>query len=203
MAGTWKNKHLHISVFLDFCHMHAVTPSEPTTYDVLAFLVYLTTRLRALGFVFNYFSSVKTRFTSVTGIAGPFDSYHIKILMKGAKKSMSHQVSCAFPLSPKDLHKIINFIRVLGSEGLVFEVALLFGYLTWVCQSNLVSLASDKPDPHTLLVKHVTRLAASVLVFPYYKDPFLRPTCPFVLLACLALLSVLPSVCLDLVCCLP
>ena len=39
-----------------------------------------------------------------------------------------------------------------------------------VRQSNLVSLATDKPGPHTLLVKHVTRIAASLLLcFPTTK----------------------------------
>ena len=148
-TGTWKNKCLHVTVFLSFCREHEVDPLHPTEYDILAFLIHLTTRLRAPGSVFNYFSSVKTWFSGITGSSSLFDSYHVKTLKKGVTKLLNHTVNRVVLLSPKDLSKVVHLLWNAGSDNVVFIVALLLTYLTLVRQSNVVSLTSDVLGPHT------------------------------------------------------
>ena len=148
--GTWWNKQLHVAVYVRFCKSHEVDPLTPPLYDVLSFVVHLSIRLKAPGSVFNYLSSVKTWFTASTGSPDHFDSHHVKILKKGVTNSLNHQVARAFPLSPAELTKIVQFIRDFGIDTLVYAVAILFGYLTLVRQSNLVSLSIDKTGPPTI-----------------------------------------------------
>ena len=83
--GTGRNKRLHISVYISFCKQHDVVPLDPSLYDVMAFITYLSTRLKAPGSVFNYFSSVKTWFSSIKGAAPLFESYHVQVLKRGVK----------------------------------------------------------------------------------------------------------------------
>ena len=65
--GTWKNKRLQVSIFLNFCQAHEVDPESPMLYDVMALVIHLMNRLQAPGSVANYFSLVKMWFTAVTG----------------------------------------------------------------------------------------------------------------------------------------
>ena len=123
-SGTWKNKRLHVAVFLSFCREHEVDPLHPTDYDILAFLIHLTNRLRAPGSVFNYFSSIMTCFSGVTDSSSLFESYHVKVLKKGVTKMLNHTVTRA--LCPKDLYKIIQLLWKAGSDSVVYIVALLF-----------------------------------------------------------------------------
>ena len=150
--------------------MHGVEPLAPSLYDILSFVLHLSTRLKAPGSVSNYLSSVKTWFTASTGSTGHFDSHHVKILKKGITNTLNHQVLRAFHLMPSQLFKIVQFIKDLGVDALVYAVSLIFGYLTLVRQSNLVSLALDKIGPHTLLASQVTVTTNAITVsFPTVK----------------------------------
>ena len=67
----------------------------------------------------NYFSSVKTCFTALTGAPGYFDSYHVKLIKKRVPKALQHEVSRAYPLPPEDLTKIIQwfFLKQFWCRG--------------------------------------------------------------------------------------
>lgn len=162
--GTWRNKKIHLRVYLAFCGTHQVDPLNPTQYDVLSFLLHLASRLKAPGSVFNYFSSVKTWFASETGAAPLFESYHVRVLKRGIKKNTTHVVTRALPLAPDDLKRIVCFLGHLGPDAYVFVAALLIGYLTMCRQSNLVCPSIDTVGPHTLLFHHVHVLPSALRV---------------------------------------
>ena len=65
--GTWKNKRLHLLVYVAFCHEHCVNPLNPSTYNIVAFLVHQTFWLKPLESIYNYFSLVMTWFASIKG----------------------------------------------------------------------------------------------------------------------------------------
>lgn len=153
--NTWRNKALHVRVYLSFAQAHAFDPLAPTLYDILALLVHLDTRLRSPGAVLNYFSGVKTWLETMTGETAIFNSYQVKTLKRSITKNSNHIVTRARPLTPLEFKDLIVFLSGLGSDTRPVVVALIIAYLTLLRQSNIASLSSTSIGPHTLRFEDV------------------------------------------------
>ena len=83
-ARMWHNKMTHIKRYLHFCGKIAVSPFTPSVYDLLSFLLYLSSILRSPRAVLNYFSSVKIWVCATPGEHQSFFAHEIAVMKKAS-----------------------------------------------------------------------------------------------------------------------
>ena len=76
---TWKNKASYLRHYRHFCDTHGISVLFPIVYDLLSFLLYLSTVLKSPGVVFNYFSTVKLWVTSCSGDSSAFSAHEMMV----------------------------------------------------------------------------------------------------------------------------
>ena len=152
--GSLAPRTYHIKAYLQFCARHQVSPFSPGVYDVLSFLLFLTSFLKSPGAALNYFSSIKLWLSSCFEGKSPFDAPEVKTLKKGLVKVSPHIVVQASPIVSVDLKRIIQFLASSRPVPRVSIASFIIAYLTLLMQSDLLSSASG-PGPHMLLARVV------------------------------------------------
>ena len=184
--ATWRNKQTHVTRLEEFCGLHSLNPLRLQEYDVLAFIVFLRTKLKSPGAVLNYLSSARTWCLAATGAVLQFDTYKVSVMKKGLPRVMHHVPSPVPALLPDQLKHMVAVLDELGSAALPVKALLLLGYFSALRQSNLlgthVILTEDviyTPDSLTIRVRSsktiTSKLKQVSLHIPCIKC---SPCCP-------------------------
>ena len=144
---------------------HDSDPLNPTTYDIMSFVISLRNQLKAPGSVCNYLSGARTWVASVQGEAKVFDTYQVGVLKRGTPAYMKHTPLQAAPITAVILKKLINSLTQQGDSTLVIRSAFLIAFFTMLRQSNLFS-SSCKTDSlsHVLLRKNIILVKEGLLI---------------------------------------
>lgn len=161
---TWQNKALHIKKYIAFCTSHNVSPLLPSVYDLLSFLLFLSTLLSSPGAVMNYFSSVKLWVTAAPGSHPQFAAPELNVMKRAIFKSSKHVPNPPPSVPPDQFRLIISHLVSLNPTPYAHIVALLIAYLTLMRQSNLLSRDPHAPGPHVLRFADVRLRRKELLV---------------------------------------
>ena len=157
--ATWKNKAVHLTKLVQFCELHKLDPLRLREYDVLAYIVFLKTKLKSPGAALNYLSTARTWLLAVSGKAKQFDTYKVSVMKKGLPRVMKHEPSPTPALLPDQLRYMVEVLDQLGPAALPAKALLLIGYFSALRQSNLlgshVILTRDVLYTPTELTIHV------------------------------------------------
>ena len=126
----------------------------PSVYDLLSFLLHLSSILRSPGAVLNYFSSIKIWVCTMPGEHQSFLAHKIAVMKKGILKSAVHVPSPAPGISPSEFLAVIDYLHHASPVPWVIVLALLLAYLMMLRQSNFVQTTSS-PGPHVLMFDDV------------------------------------------------
>ena len=120
-------------------------------YDLLSFLLYLKDKLKSMGAIMNYFSTVKIWVTAGPGVSSSFDASQLVTMKKGLVKNSCHIPNKAASISPQDFRQIIAFLVNLDPCPHVLVVGLLLTYFTLERKSNIVmTTMSLTISPHVI-----------------------------------------------------
>ena len=113
----------------------------------------------------NYFSLVKTWVCSHNPQELAFHAYEIKLMKRAIFKCSEHIPKQAPPITPQQFTAIIHFLTALNPPPRVLITALLVGYLTMLCQSNLVCHSiNPSQNPYVLLYQDIKLIESAVII---------------------------------------
>ena len=78
--GTWRNKALQATEYIDYMERHNAVPLRPKQYLILSYILHLQTRLKSTSAIMNYISGTHTWVQAFDGVTAAFDTNITKLL---------------------------------------------------------------------------------------------------------------------------
>ncbi len=123
--------------YLDFCKGFKIHPINPTVDHIIAYLEYLSTRLKSPRSVQNYWSAVK--FLHVLNNSQFHNSNHIRVdlMLRAIPLTKRHISTQKLPITKQHILKMSTLLDQQGTNGLVIKTAVLIGFFGFLRASNL------------------------------------------------------------------
>ena len=160
--GTWKNKSAQVRRYITYAGTAGFDPRRPDQYDILSYLLHLKESLASPGAALNYISGAKTWVLLMGGAHAAFDSYPTSLMKRGIRRSSTHVPRPAPPLTKKQLHDVVAYVRSDGPAAEVIAAALLIGFATLLRQGNLLGEAG--PGAHALAARDLVSTPAGLQI---------------------------------------
>ena len=125
-----------------------VSPHTPTIPAILHYAQLLPNSFANPTSVKNYLSGAKTFIVMAGGDPSPFDSPLCHHFFKGAARISSHVPNAASEIDLSTFKSLCDTLWNLGPDARITRAALLFGYVTFLRQSNF--LLTTPPSPHMI-----------------------------------------------------
>ena len=160
--GTHRNLQVQWESYLLFCNYFMFTPFPATEEVVTLYAQFLSRSFKSADSIQNYIAGVKT-LHNILDITFPEEHFHLKLSLKGIRKSLAHCPRQMEPMTPEILYRIHAVLDFSSTVHTCIWCLFLFAFFLFARKSNLV------PDNNTdfskcLLRKHVSPYKENLLV---------------------------------------
>ncbi len=145
--GTKSNHQVQIHKFLTFCNKFNFQHVQPTIRTVILYIEFLAQTFVSPNSVKNYVSAIRHYHSILGKNCYSLDTFEIKTMLRALEPTMHHIPNRRRPVTPGMLKNMLRLCQKMGHIGKMMRVALLFGYLAFLRQSNLAPLSADSFDP--------------------------------------------------------
>ncbi len=136
-----------MSSYLQFCADFSVPVLNPTVPTVIAYLEYLSIKLKSPKSVANYWGSVKLLHTIMKVQFPAAEDFQTVMMLKAIPITKRHVSQQKAPLSRKQLQQICDILDGQGTQGLVIKTAILLGFNAFLRASNICPESFKSFDP--------------------------------------------------------
>ena len=143
-TGTVVNHQRQAKFYIAFMLKAHLNPLFPTVSSLLHYAQLLANSFKSVLSVKNYLSGAKTFVTSVGGDPTPFLARPLQLVIRGLSRLSLHVPQNAPALDPASIRAVCDVLWTLGPDARVARAALLFGFVTFLRQSNFLATQSGE-----------------------------------------------------------
>ena len=150
--------------YANFVRKYKLSLLNPSKYQIMSYIAFLSNKFRTPGTVYNYLSGAKTWLELKGGNTAAFDDFSVRLIKKGVARVALHEVKQAPPLSIKNIKGVIKVFTRAGINADVFKAATLIAYFSLLRQSNLVLTGLAGSTSHVLRQKDVKVIGSQLRI---------------------------------------
>ena len=164
--GTQRNHRTQWRAFLMFCNYFNLC-QVPASVDVLCLFCQFLSRSMTPESVRNYLSGVKLLHIILGENVSHFQSYEVKITLKGIQRLVKHVPSRAPPITPDLMLAMARTCNFTSDNDIVILCAFSFTFFLFARVSNIVPLTVRAFNPQTHLCRGDIVLTKSGLLVTF------------------------------------
>ena len=160
-TGTLRNFQVQWESYLLFCNYFKFPPF-PTTEEILTlYAQFLSRSFKSVDSIQNYIAGVKT-LHNVLDLKLPDTLFHLKLSLKGMRKTLTHCPKRMEPMTPIILSRIASVMDFSSKEHICIWCLFLFAFFLFARKSNLVP-DNNKDFSKCLLRKYVSHYGSNLV----------------------------------------
>ena len=146
--GTRSNHTRQFVSYLSFCSYYRLQDVNPLASTLCMYAEFLARSFTSPRSIRNYLSGVRLMHHYLGQDAPNLDCFELDLILRALDITLAHVPTRRLPITESILSELWSACDYLGPTGIVLRFAFLFGFFSFVRQSNWAPTSASSFDPH-------------------------------------------------------